>query len=146
MRRELADVVDVFKQEDTKAIPTRWKSLMSGTTKIIRIEDDYLYVETIMSEELKQFYQLSSAELKKTGDIFTGVYREQFQCSYTSGWTGQQHWQRCSTESPFEIDLLTPTRIEGWSEGPPTGTEWDCKNCKWKKKERIKTPFVWIPE
>ncbi len=140
LRRELADVVDVFNQEDTQAIPTRWKSLASGISLIIRMEGDYLYVEGLLPGTYL------SSELKKTGDVFTGVTREIFHCTRRSIWTLKQEWKTCSRETPLEVNLLTPTRIEVWEEGPPKGTEWDCKNCKWKKKERIKRRFVWIPE
>ncbi len=154
LRGELADVVDVFKQEET---PKRWKSLTSGSTKVIRTDGDYLYVETLLPAEALQWTQMPLMEMKKTGnmtgDIYTGVSSSREACSYLHRgfWEvvkeTKMNW--CSSQIPMAITSLTPTRIEGWAEIEVVAdtVEWDCQKCKWKKRGVVrKVPFAWIPE
>lgn len=68
-------------------------------------------------------------------------------CEY-SDWkhlSGPKDVNICTVESPTQITLLSPTRIEGWSAGHPQDARFDCKKCQWSGKT-TKTPFVWIPE
>jgi len=147
LRQELGAVEDVFKADETgetETFPSRWKSLSSGTTKVIRMEENYLYVETIMPEDQRQYYDLSSAELQKSGDVYEGVHREVFRCRWFSKWYGAKK-NRCSTESPFAVTSLSATRIEGWAMESAPGSKFDCNKCKFNKPA-IKKSFVWIPE
>lgn len=128
--------------------PQRWKSLESGTTKIIRLEGDNMYVETILSETQRQAGSFTLAELQKVGEKYVGRIRGAFTCSWI-GFTAfvgrHEKSNRCETSSPIEITMLTPTRIEGVTESYPPNTEFDCGKCEWKGKLQ-KRQFVWIPE
>ncbi len=92
LREELSSLKDPFKEDDDarQTIPTRWKFLVSGTTKIIRMDGDYLYVETIFPADENfveiegmrhQVVELAAAELKKNGDVFEGVHRSREKCT-----------------------------------------------------------------
>ena len=142
VREELVGFGDVFeKTEESSEFPTRWKSLASGTLKILRIEGDYLYVETILPKEKQQYYQLLAAELKKEGEVYVGVLRRRFNC--WNSWGGR--WKNCADETAIEITLLSPTRIEGWIMRPPDSAKFNYRKCKHSKKF-IRRSFTWIPE
>jgi S1-C subfamily serine protease len=66
LRLKLAKKTDVFEQNE--GFPSRWKSLATGTTKVIRRDDDRLYIETILPEASKQAGCFTLADLKKQGD------------------------------------------------------------------------------
>src|SRR5260370_31041496 len=70
---------DVFK---TDSFPTRWRSLLTGTTKIIRRDGDIIYVETLLPEAQKNAGCFNLAELQKNGDIFSGKGRYSCVCQY----------------------------------------------------------------
>lgn len=128
--------------------PARWKSLATGTTKVIRIDGDNVYVETILPAQQVQAGAFSLAELQKMGEMYIGQVRGAFVCSWT-GWTAAsgitQKFNRCEYNDPIEIRLLTATRIEGVIETHPPNTKIDCGKCKWKGKAE-KSQFTWIPE
>ncbi len=146
MRESLVDRKDIF---SSSPFPTRWKSLHSGTTKVIRMSDDYLYVETVLPAESKARNDMMVAELKKQGDKYVGRIRAVATCSYPHAWWGwnQPQYNRCSEEMGIEITRLTSTRIEGKVEDYPAGTKYDCKKCSYEKnKKRAWMEFAWIPE
>jgi S1-C subfamily serine protease len=62
LRRKLTSQPDAFK---TDAFPTRWKSLTTGTTKIIRRDGDNLYVENLASDTAKQAGCFNISELQQ---------------------------------------------------------------------------------
>ena len=146
LRQELGAIEDVFEKdetEETETLPTRWKSFPPGTTKFIRLVGNYLYVET--PENIHQFgkreHSLSAAELKKSGDIYEGVYKSVFKCFSDR----TQKFNTCSMETPVAITSLTATRIEGWAMDKAPGSKFNCRKCKYSKPD-VKESFVWIPE
>ena len=69
LRMKLANTTtDVFNSEG--AFPTHWKSLTSGSTKILRRDGDRLYVETVLSEAQRNAGCFSMADLQGKGDLF----------------------------------------------------------------------------
>jgi len=132
------------------AAPTRsrWKSLTSGSTKIVRLEGDHLYVETILPDEVAKAGAFQLAELKKVGDVFVGVTRHSFGCVYeATDWNtlGTKNVpKRCTIEGAMEIQVFSPTRIEGVSDGYP-GAKFNCKKCSYSERP-VKQSFTWIPE
>jgi hypothetical protein len=144
LKGALADSTDIFK---TQSFPNRWKSLASGTTKVIRMDGDYLYVETVMPDAAKTRNDFFIAELKKTPSGYVGTIKSSATCSYPHAWYGwnQPQYNRCSAESRIEIAVFTSTRIEGRAEGFSQGTKFDCKKCSWNKPQEWQS-FVWIPE
>ena len=129
---------------------TRWKSLRSGTTKIVRINRNYLYVESVRPDKEKNYNLFSITALKRNpakrkdparGDIYEGVLRYRSLCDYDRG-------HSCTLEEPITITILTPTRIEGWLMTYPGDTKSNCKKCKWPRppETRVKSSFTWIAE
>jgi hypothetical protein len=51
----------------SSAMSTRWKSLTSGTIKILRLEGDYLYIETEMPPDQNGLGDFTISELQKVG-------------------------------------------------------------------------------
>src|SRR6266849_3239711 len=112
---------DVFKSD---SFPTRWRSLLSGTTKVIRRDGDRIYVETLLPEAQKNAGCFNLAELQKNGDVFSGKNRYSCVCEYTKGLGvyARTFTNRVSDETAEEITKLGPTRIEGRSMVRPKGT------------------------
>jgi hypothetical protein len=123
---------DVFSSTTSK-FPTRWKSLASGATKIIRLEAEHLYIETILPQEQRRLGNFILADLAKRGETYEGVQNQGLRCNNTF----------CRVGDQIQIQMLTPNRIEGTVSRP--GEELDCKSCKWKGEPQV-TKFVWIPE
>jgi S1-C subfamily serine protease len=136
---------DVFKAD---SFPTRWRSLLTGTTKTIRRDGDTIYVETLLPEAAKNEGCFSLAELQKKGDIFSGKGRYSCVCQYTTGLGvyARTFTNRVSDETDEEIIKLGPTRIEGRSMVRPKGTKFDCKKGEYAKPPSEWENFTWIPE
>ncbi len=135
--------VDVFK---ASGYPALWKSLTSGAVRSLRFENDYIYAETLFSEEERKV-RFDTYELKKDGEGYKGIVRSGFTCAYLSGfgaWERQQY-NRCTFEAKFEFTTVTPNRIEGRSLAHPADSKFDCKTCSFSKPLAW-TPFVWIPQ
>ncbi|MEW6208741.1 MAG: S1C family serine protease [Acidobacteriota bacterium] len=131
-----------YDESGPQGFPRRWKSLTSGTVKLIKIQDDYVYVETIPVSGTPVGSILS--EMKKQGEKYVGVTRERFECWYYN-FLRQYKENICPLETQIEITKLSPTRIEGRSQTVPQGAKLDCDKCKYNKSFEWKD-FVWIPE
>ena len=136
---------DVFKSD---SFPTRWRSLLSGTTKVIRRDGDSIYVETLLPEAEKNAGCFNLAELQKNGDVFSGKARYSCVCQYTKGLGGYARTltNRVTDETAVEITKLGPTRIEGRSMVRPKGTKFDCKKGEFSNPPSEWKSFTWIPE
>ncbi len=136
---------DVFRSD---SFPTRWRSLQSGTTKVIRRDGDRIYVETVMSEAQKNAGCFILSDLQKKGDIFSGSVRSSCVCEYTRGLGAyaRTFTNRVTDEASIEISSITPTRIEGRSTVRPKGTKFDCKKGEFSKPPSEWQSFTWIPE
>lgn len=131
---------DVF---SSQSLPSRWKSLASGTTKIVRFDGDHLYVETVLPEEERRLGNFSVSELSKVGGAYSGTTRNQFVCQYRA-WNGYQN-NSCTLAGALRLRFSSPTRIEGEAESYPQNTKFDCRKCSYSKKSEWQS-FVWIPE
>jgi len=134
--------------EVTPPFPTRWKSLTSGATRIVRVEGNNVYCEVVFTEVEKRTGVFAIAELTKTGDKYVGRVRFGGTCFYSqkqflSTWEETKK-NFCRFEGPIEITVLTPTRIEG-SVMDYSWDTLDCKKCKLKEPDKMGS-FVWIPE
>jgi hypothetical protein len=125
------------------AFPKRWKSLASGTTKILRLDGEHLYVETVLTPEQHQFHMFYLADLKKSGDGYIGTIKSGGTCAYVEEFQNKSNY--CRDEVPMGITLLTPSRIEGWTMDYRPRTKFDCGTCQ-AQATRQKTTFAWIPE
>jgi hypothetical protein len=136
---------DVFKSD---SFPARWKSLQSGTTKVLRRDGDRIYVETLLPEAQKNAGCFNLAELHKKGDVFTGKGRYSCVCQYTKGLGAyaRNFTNRVTDETVVEITNVGPTRIEGRSMVRPKGTKFDCKKGEFSKPPSEWQDFTWIPE
>lgn len=127
---------------------TRWKSLQSGTTKILRRDSDRIYAETVLSEAQKNAGCFFLSDLQKKGDIFSGTVRSSCVCEYTRGLGAYERTftNRVTDETSIEITGMTPTRIEGRVMARPKGTKFDCKKAEFSKPPSEWQNFTWIPE
>jgi len=121
--------------------PKRWKSLVSANTFLVRVDAEHVYVENVMSDEIKRLGGFSNWELKKSGDKYIGTRRAGRPCIH-DGLTYEQNF--CQLEDSTAITLLSPTRIEGVISGYPDSAKFSCKKCEFKG-DRVERPFVWIP-
>jgi S1-C subfamily serine protease len=145
LRAKLANQPDVFKSD---AFPSRWKSLQSGTTKIIRRDGDRIYVETVMSEAEKNEGCFNLSELQKKDDIFAGTGRSSCVCQYTKGLGvyARSYTNKYGDQSEIEISKIGPTRIEGRFLMRPPNTKFDCEKGTYSKPPSEWVTFAWIPE
>jgi V8-like Glu-specific endopeptidase len=136
---------DVFKSD---SFPTRWRSLVTRTTKIIRRDGDTIYVETLLLEADKNAGCFNLAELHKRADVFSGVGRYSCVCQYTKGLGAyaRSFTNRVSDEHAEEITKIGPTRIEGRAMVRPKGTKFDCKKGEFSNPPSEWEQFAWIPE
>ena len=150
LRLKLVKKTDVFQQDE--AFPTRWKSLASGTTKIVRRDGEHFYVETVISEAAKQEGCFQLAELQKANEIYTGKSKEGCVCQYQKvSWKPGQmgvrvnQTNRYQHEWQIEMTSLTPTRIEGFMMSPDPSAKFDCEKDTFSKP-LIRRAFTWIPQ
>lgn len=136
---------DVFRSE---TLPARWKSLQSGTTKIVKRDGDRIYVETVLPEAQKNAGCFFLSDLQKKGDIFSGTARSSCVCQYSRGLGAyaQTYTNRVKDETSIEINSITPTRIEGRVLNRPKGTKFDCRKGEFSKSPSEWENFAWIPE
>jgi hypothetical protein len=147
LRAKLAKKTDVFQQSEI--FPSRWKSLVSGTTKLIRRDGDRTYVETVLPAAAKQAGCFSLADLEKQGDLSSGTLKYSCVCQYQKRkfTTGRYETitNQFSYDAHMEITKMTPTRIEGNVAGPPQDAKFDCEKKSYSKSFTTQ-PFTWIPE
>ena len=125
---------------------TRWKSLVSGTTKLVRNEGDYIYIETEVPDEMRKLGVFLLTEVKKQGDKYIGIIRERTVWWQTNKYTGEKIvTNSCTTEYQIELTSITPIRIEGRILEPQKGASLDRKKCTLSKPLEWHS-FVWIPE
>jgi hypothetical protein len=132
---------DVFK---SSGFPTLWKSLSTGKVRSLRFEGDFIYGETVLTEEQRKV-GFASYELKKDKDQYKGSYRSGATCSYVPTWSVGWQYNQCRFELQIEFTSVTPNRIEGRGLGHPAGAKFDCKKCSYSNPP-VWTPFAWIPQ
>jgi len=131
---------------DSEGFPKRWKSLNSGTTKIIRRDGDRLYVETVLSAKSRARGAMTVAELKLSEDgVWRGTSRRRFPCTPGGGTWTRIRWKICTFEHPTNIYELGSNRIEGDAWSYPDNTKFNCRKCSFSKRGYA-DQFVWIPE
>jgi len=143
MRAKLSGGTDVFK---SGGYPTKWKSLTTGTVRILRFEGEYIYIETLLKEEEQKLGFFFLAEVKKQGDKYVGTMRQRVVSWQTSTLTGEKIVTKsCTLEWPYELTYISPTRMEARGLLPPNDAKLDFKKCTFNKKPEWQR-FVWIPE
>ena len=110
-----------------------WTSMVSGRDYTVRIEGEYIYSEWVnLPREFRETSAFNRAELKRSGDIWTGKSRSYFLCQYRNRWTGQPQDNWCSIEIDVEITSFSESRIEARVHSI---VEFDCRRCRPKKME-----------
>jgi hypothetical protein len=137
-----AKLADVFTPPG--AFPARWHSFTNGGgTRLVRLDGDKFYYESVLSDELKRSGCSAFADLRKQGDIYAGAYKYSCVCQYTK--LGQAVTRRFSREAETEITLLTPTRIEGRQMQLPQDATLNCEEGIYSVPAVWKA-FTWAPE
>jgi hypothetical protein len=150
--------------ESPQSYASRWRSLMSGETEIIRVDGDRVYVETVLSQALHDRGAFALADLKRQEQGYRGTLRDQRPWNYTTALDNTAtviagtlkspsappvqtpvRYNVCTVELDIEISLLTPGRIEGRVKDYPAKTKFDARRCK-ANKEPVWIAFTWIPE
>lgn len=145
LQAKLANQPDVFKSD---AFPSRWKSLQSGTTKIIRRDEDRIYVETVLPEAEKNAGCFNLAELQKKDANFVGTARFSCVCQYTKGLGvyARTYSNKYSDQSEIEISKIGPTRIEGRTLVRLPIAKFNCEKGTYTSPPIEWQTFAWIPE
>lgn len=146
LRTRLAKTKDVFRESE--GFPIRWKSLQSGTTKIVRREGDRIYVETILPDAANQAGCFTLADLQMHGEVYSGTVKHSCVCQYQKFRLGRGYevlTNRLSVENAIEMTMISPTRIEGSNTGAPQDAKYDCEKGSYSKPP-VRQPFVWIPQ
>jgi S1-C subfamily serine protease len=132
--------------EKVSAKVSRWKSLQTGTTRILKFEGDYLYIENVLSEDDRKLGVFQLAELKKQGYKYVGTWRDRLVWWQKYPYSNEKvAMNSCNVETVMELAFVTPTRIEGKVLDPPQGAKLDKKKCTWSKPSAWMN-FTWIPE
>ena len=142
LRSKLGKVPDVFQ---AARYASRWKSLASGTVKILRVDGDNVYVETVLPEAVKQAGGFTLAELKKSGTKYVGTTKSAWPCQWGDGVWIKVQWHLCPNEAPIEFTVFTPSRIEGRTQQHPPDDKLRCRSCS-HSEAPVPASFVWIPE
>jgi tetratricopeptide (TPR) repeat protein len=135
-----------------EATPTdisgEWKSLTSGTTFRVRLEQGHAYVERLVTEEQSKLGIFQLCDLGNEGDKYHGTCRSQWVDRWYDNrpWVHQWRTRVCQSQGQMEFTKYSPSRIEGRLETRGVGQKWsdrDQSNCgerfplKWQD-------IVWI--
>jgi hypothetical protein len=129
---------EALKPEKTGSNPgfsILWKSMTSGAVRKLRIEGDYIYGETILSDAATKAGMFILVDVKKDGDKYSG--KQTVKIVRSDG-------ASCSFAWPVELTLVTAERIEGHGFGPPPNSKIDWKLCVYSPSPEWQT-FTWIP-
>jgi hypothetical protein len=128
----------------TEPFPTIWKSMTSGARFLIRKDADVVYIVRVVTDVEKKVGIFQGAELHKGEDKYTGMGHS-VAVQYYLQYGEYQANGRCTFDIPWEVSLLSASRIEGRLFSRPTGSKVDFKKCTFDKKAEWES-FVWIPE
>ena len=117
-------------------VAARWKSMTTGSIRMLRFEGEYIYGETVLSEAAAKAGAFSLMDVKKDGDKYVGKMNARM--------VTQDGGKSCPITSPIELTLVTPERIEGRSLAPPLNAKIDWNSCTFSPPAEWQT-FTWIP-
>jgi S1-C subfamily serine protease len=145
LKLKLSGTPNVFNPD---VFPTHWKSLTSGTSKIVRRDGERVYVETVQSDAQKNAGCFDMADLQHKGDVFSGTDRHSCVCQYTRGLGtyARTLTNKFTFEYQIEITKISPTRIEGRVLVPPKDSKLECQKGTFSKPPSEWETFAWIPE
>src|SRR5262249_47574365 len=126
----------------TNSFDTIWTSLTTGRDYRIRRDADYIYTDWINKPSQLDASAFRRSELKKGSDgHWHGKAHSFLPCQYQDYWTGAPSIKWCRVDSEMEIDLLSESRIEGFSQ---SSEKFDCRKCESKNIQQER--FTWIPK
>lgn len=143
MRIKLSSAVNVFKANAAVENPILWKSLTSNTAWELRFVGDHIYAQRVMSAE-EQKSRFQTAEVRKNGNVFSGVVRFGGVCRWYRGF-GDWRTNSCRFEKQAEFTNVSKDRIDGRMMVPPSDSKFDCKRCRHSKADEWQS-FTWIPQ
>jgi hypothetical protein len=121
---------------ENMGFPSKWKSMATGTIRALRFETNYIYGEVLMPDAAAKVGAFTLLELKKEGEKYAG--KVNFKIVRPDGGAS------CSFQSPMELTLVTPERIEGHTQQPPPNAKVDWATCS-VTPAPVRLDFVWIP-
>lgn len=130
--------------EPAQQMPTRWRSLNTGTVKILDLQGDFLSVQNEFPREMAALGNYVSGKLRKQGDRWLGTVGAQLVCVTNPG-ARREKYNTCQFVYDMEITSLTHTRIKGSTVSPPPRAQLNCKRCTFSQPAR-RHDFVWIPD
>jgi hypothetical protein len=74
--------------------PARWKSMVSGATRIVRLDGERIYLETILHADRRDRGDFALAELSRAGDKFAGKVRVRRSCRAACGFRSSRRAPR----------------------------------------------------
>ena len=123
-----------------------WKSLTSGATRRVRLEEGHAYVERVVTEEQSKLGIFQLCDLTAREGRYEGTCRYQF----VTRWYDKRHYQwrtrACQSQRQMEFTKYSPSRIEGRAEEKGRGEKWSGKdNSDCGERFPLKwEDFVWI--
>ena len=133
-----------------------WTSLTTGQDHKIRVDGDFVYVESVLPETARSDGAFILCETKRDGDKWVGTCHARLLFSCLSRWAAAigavagdegaeagRYEKWCSLEWGYVISSISPSRIEGevatWEP-----KDFDCGTCQPKKGTR--KAFALIPK
>ena len=117
-------------------VPSRWKSMTSGTVRTLRFEGEYIYGEAVLTEAAAKAGAFGLMDVKKDGDKYFGKVNRHI--------VSQDGDRSCSVSSPIELTLVSPERIEGRIFTPPSNSKTDWTSCTFSPAADWQA-ITWIP-
>lgn len=106
LQARLGKTTDLFDKK-IHSFPQQWWSFRGGITRILRLEGDHLYVETVLTDDHQKLGDYVFADLKKAGERYVGWVESKMTCRYF-GYT-DYIYNTCEDVHQIEITVLTPT-------------------------------------
>jgi len=125
-------------------ISGEWKSLTSGSTFRVRLQEGHAYIERLFSDEQRAAGAFQMCDLKMEDGRYHGACSIQFPVTWTNSFGQTQ--KVCTFQLQRVIAKYTPTRVEGSMEEIKPIGEWsfrDYRDCGKRLKPEPKG-FVWI--
>jgi hypothetical protein len=116
--------------------PKRWKSMTSGSIRVLRFEGEYIYAEQVLPEAASKAGMFFLLEVKKDGDKYTGKTNGRLVRSDGGA--------SCPVTYATELTNVTKERIEGRGFGPPDNAKIDWQTCEFSLPSSWHE-FSWIP-
>lgn len=113
----------------TTDFPKRWKSMTSGSIRVLRFEGEYIYGEQILPEAASKAGVFFLMEVKKNGEKYAGKINGRI--------VRPDGGASCLVTYTTELTNVTKERIEGRSLGPPQNAKIDWATCEFA------VPFGW---